>query len=191
MTRQQLFGRGALVLWLAVMWMLLWGTFSVANLVNGLLLGLFLAVVVPPPGLGDDHVTVHPLPALSFVVWFAWALVVSNLSVAKEVLAPPGRTGIRPAIVAIPLRTRSGRLATLIANAITLTPGTMTIDARGRPAVLFVHVMAFSDRESTMEEMADLERRIVDAFGTNEERAAICGRRSPGRPKAESEVTPS
>ena len=47
----------------------------------------------------------------------------------------------------------------LIANAITLTPGTMTVDARGRPAVLFVHVMSFSDIESTLEEMADLERR--------------------------------
>ena len=176
MTRQQASGRGVLVVWLAVMWMLLWGTFSVPDLVNGVLIGLVLVVVVPPPELRDDHFTIHPLPALSFVIWFAWALVVSNLSVAKEVLAPPGRTGIRPAIVAVPLRTRSGRLATLIANAITLTPGTMTVDARGRPAVLFVHVMSFADEASTLAEMADLERRIVDAFGTAEERTLICGR---------------
>lgn len=176
MTREQIVGRATLVVWLAVMWMLLWGTFSTANLVNGVLIGIVLVTVIPPSALRDDHFTVHPLPALSFVVWFAWALLVSNLSVAKEVLAPPGRTGIRPAIVAVPLRTRSGRLATLIANAITLTPGTMTVDARGRPAVLFVHVMSFSDRESTLAEMADLERRIVDAFGTAEERALICGR---------------
>ena len=191
MNRQQALGRGALVVWLAAMWMLLWGTFSAANLVNGVLIGLVLAVVVPPPGLGDDHVTVHPIPALSFLLWFGWALVVSNLAVAKEVLAPPGRTGIRPAIVAVPLRTRSGRLATLIANAITLTPGTMTVDARGRPAVLFVHVMSFGDEESTLAEMADLERRIVDAFGTAEERALICGRRAAGAAATSSEVTPS
>lgn len=176
MTRQQVLGRATLVVWLAVMWLLLWGSFSVADLVNGILIGTALVVVVPPPPLRDDHFTVHPIPALSFLVWFAWALVVSNLSVAKEVLAPPGRTGVRPAIIAVPLRTRSGRLATLIANAITLTPGTMTVDARGRPAVLFVHVMSFVDEESTLAEMADLERRIVDAFGTAEERALICGR---------------
>jgi len=190
MTRQQLLGRGALVVWLAVMWLLLWGELTIPNLINGLLLGLILAVVVPPPGLGDDEVTVHPLPALSFLLWFGWALVVSNLTVAKEVLAPPGRTGIRPAIVAVPLRTRSGRLATLIANAITLTPGTMTVDARGRPAVLYVHVMSFSDVESTLEEMADLERRIVDAFGTAEERALICGRPASAGPGEEEVVHP-
>lgn len=176
MTREQIVGRATLVVWLATMWMLLWGTFSAANLVNGVLIGIVLVIASPPSPMRDDHFTVHPLPALSFLVWFAWALVVSNLSVAKEVLAPPGRTGINPAIVAVPLRTRSGRLATIVANAITLTPGTMTIDARGRPAVLYVHVMSFSDEESTLAEMADLERRIVDAFGTAEERALICGR---------------
>ena len=182
MTRDRLLGRATLVVWLTVMWMLLWGEFSLPNLVNGLLLGIVLVTVVPPPLSRDERVTIRLLPALSFLLWFAKALLVSNLTVAREVLAPPGRTGINPAIVAVPLRTRSGRLATLIANAITLTPGTMTIDARGRPAVLYVHVMSFSDLDSTLEEMADLERRVVDAFGNDEERARICG---PG------EVVPS
>ena len=44
MTRQQLLGRAALVVWLAVMWLLLWGELTIPNLINGLLLGLILAV---------------------------------------------------------------------------------------------------------------------------------------------------
>ena len=90
MTRQQLLGRAALVVWLAVMWLLLWGELTIPNLINGLLLGLILAVVVPPPGLGDDDVTVHPLPALSFLLWFGGAPV-SNLTVAGGARPPGGR----------------------------------------------------------------------------------------------------
>jgi len=167
-------GRLALTGWLAVMWLLLWGEFTWPDLVNGLVIGGLLSWLIPPASLGDDHVVVRPVAAASFLVWFAWALVVSNMAVAKEVLAPASRNGIRPAIVAVRLRTRSGRLATVIANAITLTPGTMTIDARGRPAVLFIHVMSFDDRESVVADVRDLERRVVAAFGSEEERRSIC-----------------
>ena len=71
------------------------------------------------------------------------------------------------------MRTESGRLATLVANAITLTPGTLTIDARGRPAVLYVHVLSFDAVEATRAEVEDLERRIVRAFGTRAELARV------------------
>lgn len=168
-------GRLGLALWLGTMWVLLWGEVTVPNVVNGVLIGLVLATVVPPSTLGEDHVVIRLVPALSFAWWFLKALVVSNFAVAKEVVAPSDRSGIRPAIVGVRLRTRSGRLATVIANAITLTPGTMTVDARGRPAVLFIHVMSFEDRESVVADVIDLERRVVAAFGSAEERSLICG----------------
>jgi multicomponent Na+:H+ antiporter subunit E len=174
-TRGDRLGRAALAGWLAAMWVLLWGEVTAQNVANGVILGAILTVLVPPSTLGDDPVTMRIGPALSFAVWFAKALVLSNVAVAKEVLAPSERSGIRPAVIAVRLRTRSGRLATVIANAITLTPGTMTVDARGRPPVLFIHVMSYENRESVIDDVIDLERRVVDAFGTAEERAAICG----------------
>lgn len=175
MNRAVLAGRLGLAAWLATMWVLLWGEVTAPNVVNGLLIGFALAWLVPPSTLGDDHVTVRPVAALSFAWWFLKALVGSNVAVAKEVVAPADRSGIRPAIVGVRLRTRSGRLATVIANAITLTPGTMTVDARGRPAVLFIHVMSYEDRDAVVADVVDLERRVVAAFGSAEERAAICG----------------
>lgn len=175
MTRHDVVGRGALAVWLAAMWVLLWGEVTAPNVVNGVVIGAALAALVPPSTLGHDPVTVRLGPTLSFAWWFAKALVVSNLTVAREVLAPADRSGINPAVVGVRLRTRSGRLATVIANAITLTPGTMTVDARGRPAVLFIHVMSYEDRDSVVADVIDLERRVVDAFGSDEERAAICG----------------
>jgi len=178
--RHKLLGQVLMVGWLTVIWLALWGSITGPNIVTGIMVSGVLVLVIPPLPIRDDPFTVHPIAALSLLLWFAWALVVSNVSVAREVLTASGRSSIRIGVVACPLRTRSGRLATIIAHAITLTPGTLTVDARGRPAVLFVHVLAFEDAEATRAEVADLERRVVDAFGTDDERQRICGR-SPSR----------
>lgn len=168
-------GRVVIATWLVVMWVLLWGDVNLANLASGIVLATALVVVFPPGATNDDPIIVRPVATASFLAWFLWALIATNVAVAKEVLQPAGRSQIRTAVVATPLRTRSGRLATIIANAITLTPGTLTVDARGRPAVLYVHVLSFTDAASVVEEVADLERRVVGAFGTAEEVARICG----------------
>lgn len=177
-------GRLVIAVWLFIMWILLWGDLNLANVVTGAVLAIGLVVVFPPEDSNDDPIVVRPLAAASFLVWFLWALIVTNVAVAKEVLLPSSRSEIHPAVVACFLRTESGRLATLVANAITLTPGTLTIDARGRPAVLYVHVLAFESIEATRDEVADLERRIVRAFGTSAEVARVI---APGVAEAESE----
>ena len=183
MTEQKAWvGRAVIAAWLVVMWVLLWGEVNLANVLGGLVLAVLLVVVFPPGATNDDPMIIRPLPALSFLLWFLWALIATNVAVAREVLLPASRSDIRTAVVATPLRTRSGRLATIIANAITLTPGTLTVDARGRPAVLYVHVLSFTDAPSVIEEVADLERRVVRAFGTAEEVARIC------TPPADAEV---
>ncbi|HRW36375.1 MAG: Na+/H+ antiporter subunit E [Acidimicrobiales bacterium] len=171
--RPSTLGRGAIALWLVVMWVLLWGDLTLPNVLSGTVIAIALVVAFPPDDTNDDPVVVRPIKALGFLLWFLWALVLTNVAVAKEVLAPASRSDIHPAVVAVPLRTTSGRLATLVANAITLTPGTLTIDARGRPAVLFVHVLSFESVEATRAEVADLERRIVEAFGTDAEVARL------------------
>lgn len=167
-------GRSVIVAWLTVMWVLLWGELTVVNVVTGVVVAVALVLVFPPGASNDDPIVVRPLPALSFLLWFLGQLVITNVAVAKEVLLPRSQSQIRPAVVAVRLRTSSGRLATIVANAITLTPGTLTIDARGRPALLYVHVLSFTDVESAVADVEDLERRVVAAFGTAEEVARIC-----------------
>jgi multicomponent Na+:H+ antiporter subunit E len=164
--KESIRGRALIATWLAVMWVLLWGDLTVVNVLTGVLVAIGVVLVFPPWVTNDDPFVVRPLPALSFLVWFLKALVITNWTVAKEVLLPSGRQEIRTAIVGVQLKTLSGRLATIVANAITLTPGTLTVDARGRPAVLYVHFLTYEDRPSAIEEVEDLERRVVMAFGT-------------------------
>lgn len=173
MTRESWLGRAVIGVWLVIMWLLLWGDLNLANVVGGVVISAFLVAVFPPDDTNDDPIVIRPVKAASFLLWFLWALIVTNVAVAKEVLLPTSRSEINPAVVACQLRTGSGRLATLVANAITLTPGTLTIDARNRPAVLFVHVLAFDSIEATRAEVADLERRVVEAFGTRAEVALV------------------
>jgi multicomponent Na+:H+ antiporter subunit E len=168
-------GNIVIVAWLVVMWVLLWGDFTFGNVVTGVVVAVGLVAVFPPASVNDDPIVVRPLAAASFLLWFLRALIVTNIVVAREVLLPSSRSDIRTAVVAVQLRTQSGRLATIVANAITLTPGTLTIDARGRPAVLFVHVLSFESVEATRAEVADLERRVVEAFGTRDEVARLTG----------------
>lgn len=182
-------GRVVIAVWLTVMWVLLWGDVSLANVLTGAAVAAALVLVFPPGATNDDPIVVRPLAATSFLVWFLGQLLITNLAVAREVLLPRSRSQIRPAVVAVRLRTSSGRLATIVANAITLTPGTLTIDARGRPALLYVHVLSFTDVESATADVEDLERRVVRAFGTAEEVARICGPDAAG--SAFSTTTPA
>ena len=62
------------------------------------------------------------------------------------------------------------------------------VDARGRPALLYVHVLSFSDEASAVAAVEDLERRAVRAFGTDEDVARVCGTAPPPEPLDASDV---
>ncbi len=74
---------------------------------------------------------------------FAIELVAANLAVARVVLAP--RLHIRPGIVAYPLELRSETAITWLANLITLTPGTLTIDVSEDHKLLYIHTLNIAD----------------------------------------------
>ncbi|MGR8920153.1 MAG: Na+/H+ antiporter subunit E [Gammaproteobacteria bacterium] len=67
--------------------------------------------------------------AIVFLAVFAWHVIRGNLDVAYRVLHPA--MPIRPGIVKATTRLSSAAARTLLANAITLTPGTLTVDIVG------------------------------------------------------------
>jgi multicomponent Na+:H+ antiporter subunit E len=180
----------ALMIWLTLVWALLWGDLGVANLLAGLGVALFVVVVARPTGVrGIQLTSFHPLSAVVFLGYFLAQLVKSNLQVAWEVITPG--SNVNRAIISVPMHVATDGLVTVVGNAITLTPGTLTVDVRGggegRPPVLYVHVLHFVDVESTRRDVLRLERLAVRAFGTKEQRleldrvtAAEPGRRSDG-----------
>jgi multicomponent Na+:H+ antiporter subunit E len=169
-------GSVVFVVWLVFMWILLWGEFSLANVVGGVLVATVLLIAVPRPKVHADTPHVRPLAVVSLVGWFLWKLFEANLKVALEVVRPPGKARIDPAIVAIPLPGCPDGVTTAVANFITLTPGTLTVEVDPQGPVLFVHVMQFESTEGTRAEVYEIERRIVAAVGTAAAREASAGR---------------
>lgn len=151
-----------LVAWLVAVWVALWERFSVANVAGGLVVGLVLVMAFPPRG--RQHVTVRPLALLRFAAHFVVKLVEANAFMAWEVLTPVNR--VNAAIVAVPLEDTHPGVVALVANAVSLTPGTLTIEVREDPTVLYVHVLHLRSVEAAREEVRTLDRLARAAFPT-------------------------
>lgn len=174
--------RALLVAWLTTMWVLLWGDLSPGNLVGGALLAVLVLLAFPPLMVAGGKVGFRPWWALRFVARFAWALVVSSVTVALAVVAPKGPARQRSGIVAVPLRTSSARLTTLVANSITLTPGTLTVDAKGVPATLYVHAMSMGSADQVRADVEAIEDLVVRAFGSVAEVARLTAQERKAQP---------
>lgn len=158
----------ATVVWLTVLWVLLWGSVSFVNVVGGLLVAIGVLTFARLPRLRrlerDQQARFNPFAALWLVVFVLYKLVEANLYLAFEVVTPRNR--IHSGVIAVPLRTESETAMMVVANMITLTPGTVTIDAIGSPPVLYVHVLHLHDLERIRGDLLHLERLSVRAFGS-------------------------
>lgn len=112
-----------------VFWLLLVGTLDRQELIAGLLVAAAATVFAAsrPPVLGGLRLSLlAPVHFLMYLAYLMVALLRANLDMARRVVSPD--LPIRPALVRVTtsLRSELGRLA--LANSITLTPGTLTVD---------------------------------------------------------------
>jgi len=157
----------AVVLWLLVVWLLLWGDLSVANVVWGLIVASVVCVVFPLAPLRMD-LRVRPHWLLWLAVRFLWDVVVASYQVAVKTL----QFGRQPrnAVIEVDLRTDSDFVLTVVAEMVSLVPGSLVVEARAATHTLFLHVLDVGDRagaESFRRQVFALERRVVLAFGAD------------------------
>jgi multicomponent Na+:H+ antiporter subunit E len=101
------------------------------------------------------------------VLFFLRELLVATFRVARVVIDP--NLNIRPAIVAVPLDLTNEFQITLLANLVTLTPGSLTLDVSDDRQVMYVHAMHAEDLEQYRQEIKQgFERRIGELFGDRE-----------------------
>jgi multicomponent Na+:H+ antiporter subunit E len=125
-------------LWFVAVWVLLWGEISAANIVGGLVAG---AVVTAATSLAPTggKLRVRPVPAVAYLARFIADLVTASAQVAVQVFWPVHR--LRPGIIEVPMHTTDPMILTFVANTITLTPGTMTIEIDPAAGRLWVHAL--------------------------------------------------
>jgi multicomponent Na+:H+ antiporter subunit E len=97
---------------------------------------------------------------LALIGFFLRELIVSAVRVAWLVVQPKPR--LRPAIIAYPLTVTTDAQITLLANMITLTPGTLSIDVSDDRRTLYIHAIDVTDREVLIGSIAaGFETRIL------------------------------
>ncbi|MGD8366551.1 MAG: Na+/H+ antiporter subunit E [Desulfobacterales bacterium] len=98
---------------------------------------------------------------INLAAFFLKELLVSNLRVLWDVITP-GHIN-RPGIIGVPLSASTNLEIFILANLISLTPGTLSIDLSEDRKTLYVHVMFLDDVQSTRDEIKNgLERRILE-----------------------------
>ncbi|MFM7537749.1 MAG: Na+/H+ antiporter subunit E [Acidimicrobiales bacterium] len=155
MMRRLLLGAALLVTWL-----LLWGEVSVANLLSGLVASAAVVVLVPGLGVPAGH-RVRPVGLVCLVGLFVVALARSTYQVVLAVVHPtPER--LRAGVVRVRLRSRSPLVGTIVADLVTLTPGTLSLSLDN--GVLFVHVLGLGDPEAARADVLRFEQAVLAAI---------------------------
>lgn len=164
---------------LALLWGAISGTFSAVTLVAGFALG-YVVLVLARPAFGPSRYYTGLWRGLAFAAYYVWELVLSSVRVAYDVLTP--RLRAEPGIVAVPLDARTDTEITVLANLISLTPGTLSLDVSADRRTLYVHAMYLDDGPDALR--ADLKERM--------ERRVLALFRSPdAEPPAPSDYPPA
>lgn len=157
---------------LAVGWVMLWDEITLANFLGGLAVAALLLVGFPLPQVpANRRLVVRPWALCRLAAAVLSELLVSNVYMTHEIVTPARR--LATGVVRCPMRTDSPKILSTVANILALAPGTMAVDATDGPPVLFVHVLSHGDLGDMRRKVSRLERLVVEAIGSVEDRHAV------------------
>lgn len=148
--------------WLTGLWMVLWRSTTPATVITGVALAVALTWAVRRADANRVQHRVHLLALLRYLGHMVVALVRSNVQLAWEVLTPTDDT--KPGLLEVRLPPSSELVLTVIANSITLTPGTMTLALQPETSTLTIHVLHLRDVDAARAEIEDLHRLVSAAL---------------------------
>ncbi|QCU89158.1 Na+/H+ antiporter subunit E [Thiomicrorhabdus sediminis] len=152
----------SLVLWLV--WLLLNNTLAAGHMI----LGAVLAIVIPllTSKFWPESVCIrYPATLFKFVVIVLWDILIANVIVAKLILG--NKHNLEPKFLHIPLDLENPLAIGILANTISLTPGTVSCDLSEDKKILLVHGLHESDPESTINEIKQrYEKPLKKVFET-------------------------
>ncbi|WP_181708470.1 Na+/H+ antiporter subunit E [Chthonobacter rhizosphaerae] len=152
----------ALAVVFSVVWTAVTGAFTIVNMLFGLALSavaLSLVKVDLSPGSGR----VRPLKTLSLFGLFVVELLKSGWRVARTVVRRD--MDLKPGMLAYPLTVTRDFEITLLANMITLTPGTLSVDVSADRRTLYVHCIDMPDADAVIADIrGGFEKKIMEAF---------------------------
>lgn len=146
---------------ISMLWALLTGKVSVGNLTLGFILGYFALTILYPAAGKKNTYFQKSMQFIRFSLFFAKELIISTWRVAMDVVKPLPL--MRPGVVGIPLDAKTDLEITMLANLISLTPGTLSLDVSPDRGTLYIHAMYVVNPDDLRREIKDgLERRLLE-----------------------------
>lgn len=144
---------------LMLMWVFLTGSYEVSSFTFGFMIGFIIMWIIGSQKESNKYVKILPR-IIGFIFYFLYEVIVANIQVAYEVMTP--NLYVKPGIIKIPLDVETNVEISILANLITLTPGTLSIDVSDDKKVLYVHSMYVKDRDKFIHDIKNgFERRIL------------------------------
>ncbi|WP_338750905.1 Na+/H+ antiporter subunit E [Bacillus sp. FJAT-52991] len=145
---------------LAFLWMFLQVSFSSSTFIIGYLIGLILIYGMRRFFKTEFYMR-RVWAVLYLTLLFFKELILANIDVLKVILKP--KLDIQPGIFALPTELKSDWEITLLANLITLTPGTLVIDISDDNKVLYVHAIDLPDVQDAIDGIKNsFEKAIME-----------------------------
>lgn len=153
---------------LMLVWMLLWGSYSAANVLGGLAVALMITTLLPLPPVPVQG-RAHPFSVLRLVTQVGWYLVVSSVQVAWLAIRP----GPPPpsAVLRVQLSIKSDVVLVFAVNILTMIPGSLVLEIDQIRRIAYFHVVDISPRsvDDFYRQVATMERLLVAAFERDSE----------------------
>jgi multicomponent Na+:H+ antiporter subunit E len=152
---------------LAFVWALLIGEINLLNLVVGFVLG-YIILYATRFALKPTAYVYKLGKMLGFLGYFIRELIASNLYLAMDVLTR--KFLMKPRVIAFPLDVKTDLQITMLANLISLTPGTLSLDISTDKKILYIHAMYAEDAEKTKQKIKNgMERRVLELLSGDKE----------------------
>lgn len=144
---------------LFVLWMILTSNFQMANILVGMGVSFFIALLYVKLFTHKKFEFINPIWLVFYLYILLKNLIISNIQISKIILKSDMR--LSPAIIAVKTNLKSDWKKLLLANSVTLTPGTLTLEIQDD--ILFIHVMEYSkdlNKENITKEFEDVIAKI-------------------------------
>ncbi|GAB3050582.1 Na+/H+ antiporter subunit E [Virgibacillus ainsalahensis] len=145
---------------ISVMWMFLSESYTVPSFITGFILGVLLLFLLRKFIPGTFYLT-RAFSIIKLILLFIKELIGSNIEMVKYIYTP--KLDVEPGIFELPLDVTTDWEINLLANFISLTPGTLTVAVSEDNTKLYIHAMHIENEEDEIRSIKDsFEKAIME-----------------------------
>lgn len=145
---------------LAIIWVMATGTLTEENFIFGFIISFLILYLITVNKKERKYFTLLP-KLLSFIFFMLWEIVKANFLALRDSLY--SKSKLSPAIVKYYLKAESDVEITLLANIVSLTPGTLVMDVSDDKKVMYIHVLHLENKKDFIDEIKNkFEKRLLE-----------------------------